>query len=69
MGVIIPLLFINKDKLEKKLKQLRYVENVEWLTAFLLTDMNNSFSSITSTYNVISLWIPAVKSNGLVHRY
>ena len=51
-GVNIPLLIINKDKIRKKLIQLRYVENLKWLTVFLLFDMHNPFSGITCIYNV-----------------
>ena len=48
--------------------QLRYVEKFKWLTAFLLFHMYNPFFSITCMYNVTSFQLPAVKSNGLVHR-
>ena len=65
-GVNIPLLIINKDKIGKKLIQLRYVKNLKWLTAFLLFDMHNPFSSTICMYNVTSFYLPAVKSNGLI---
>ena len=52
--VKIPLLIINKDKIRKNLIQLSYVQNFKWLTAFLLYDMHNPFSSITYMYNVTS---------------
>ena len=48
--------------------QLRYVENFKWLTAFLLFDMRNPFSSITCMYNVTSFQLPADKTNGLAQR-
>ena len=48
--------------------QFRYVKNVKWLTAFLLFDMQNPASSIKCMYNVTSIYLPAIKSNGIVHR-
>ena len=67
-GVNIPLLIISKNKIGKKLMQFRYVKNVKWLTAFLLFDMQNPVSSIKCMYNVTSIYLPAIKSNGIVHR-
>ena len=53
-GVNIPLLIINKNKIGNNFIQLRYVENFKWLTAFLLFDMHNPFSSMTCMHNVTS---------------